>query len=116
MKYLEILRQAELGNAEAQAEVGQLMPTDNESFTIEMLYCNIENFSWIDVILLSICLVVSLYFTLDEGISIFILVSVLVAICYISYGPVALAQLNLKKLKFPKRNYIRFFRNPNTNY
>lgn len=94
----------------------QLMPTDNESFTIEMLYCNIENFSWIDVILLSICLVVSLYFTLDEGISIFILVSVLVAICYISYGPVALAQLNLKKLKFPKRNYIRFFRNPNTNY
>ena len=94
----------------------QLMPTDNESFTIEMLYCNIENFSWIDVILLSICLVVSLYFTLDEGIGIFILVSVLVAICYISYGPVALAQLNLKKLKFPKRNYIRFFRNPNNNW
>ena len=54
--------------------------------------------------------------TLDEGIGTLIFVSIMVPICYIAQVPFFLARINLKKLKFSKRNYIRFFRNPNNNY
>lgn len=99
-----------------QTDQMQVIPSDDASSTVGMLYGNIENFNWVDAILLSICMAVGIYLTLDEGIGALIFVSIIIPICYIAQVPIILARINLKKLRFPKRNYIRFFRNPNNNY
>lgn len=99
-----------------QTDQMQVIPSEDASSYIGTLYCNVENFNWLDTILLSICMAVGVYLTLDEGIGTLIFVSIMVPICYIAQVPIILARINFKKLKFPKRNYIRLFRNPNNNY
>ena len=72
----------------------QVIPSEDAPSHIGMLYCNVENFNWLDTILLSICMAVGGYLTLDEGIGTLIFVSIMVPICYIAQVPIILARIN----------------------
>ena len=74
-----------------------------------MLSFNLEQFGVLDAIVLVIAFVVSFFF-MDGGIIGFLLF----ALFYFYYGAFLLSRF--KKLKFPKRNYIHFFRNPNQQF
>ena len=51
---------------------------------------------------------------MDDGIGVSAFVFLSIVVLELTYGTYLLSRF--KKLKFPKRNYIHFFRNPNQQY
>lgn len=83
-----------------------------KSDSLSMVYYNIEQFGLIDLVLGVIGIVISFIFIKDSTGSIILAISL--ALCTLCYSSVITSKF--KKLKFPKRNYIRFFRDPNAEW
>jgi hypothetical protein len=87
------------------------MSENDSASNAGVILFNVEHFGWIDAILLIVG-VIAPFIWLNDGIVAAIFVAICIAVTYIFYIASFIARF--KKLRFPKRNYIRFFRNPNT--
>ena len=88
-----------------------VMPDDQNDST-GLLYFGIEQFGWPDAVILALVWGLCLYFADSIGLGIFF--GMIGTFCALTYG--FLLTSHLKTVKFPKRNYIRFLRNPNATY
>lgn len=87
-------------------------PANDSVDYVGIFFYNIEQFGWPDAALMALCCVLS--FWLGKDIEGSIILAAFSSLAAFTYGSTLTSYV--KKARFPKRNYIRFFRDPSTEY